>query len=208
VPTSSAVGVARPSAHGHATISTATAALNATVSPAPAPAQNPPATTASTSTPGTNVPDTRSASRCTAALPVCARSTIAAIWASWVSAPIRVALTTSRPVTLTQPPTTSAPFATSTGTVSPVIMLVSTDEPPSVTTPSVAIFSPARTTNRSPTTSWSIGIVTSLPARRTVASRAASATSARSAAPDRRRALTSAYRPASTNVMTPAATSR
>ena len=35
VPTSSAVGVARPSAHGHAMISTATAAVKAAVADAP-----------------------------------------------------------------------------------------------------------------------------------------------------------------------------
>ena len=39
VPTSSAVGVARPSAQGHAMISTATAAVNAAFAPAPAPSQ-------------------------------------------------------------------------------------------------------------------------------------------------------------------------
>ena len=37
----------------------------------------------------------------------------------------------------------------------------STAEVPSTTTPSVAIFSPGRTTNRSPTASWSTGIRTS-----------------------------------------------
>ena len=41
VPTSSAVGVASPSAHGQAMISTATAAVNANVAPSPAPSQKP-----------------------------------------------------------------------------------------------------------------------------------------------------------------------
>ena len=51
-------------------------------------------------------PEIRSASRCTAALPVCASSTSLAICASWVSAPTRVARTTSRPPALTVAPTT------------------------------------------------------------------------------------------------------
>ena len=46
VPTSSAVGVARPSAHGQAMISTATAAVNANVALSPAPSQKPSVATA------------------------------------------------------------------------------------------------------------------------------------------------------------------
>ena len=41
--------------------------------------------------PARTPPEIRSASRCTGALPVCASSTSRAIWASWVSAPTRVA---------------------------------------------------------------------------------------------------------------------
>ena len=47
----------------------------------------------------------RSASRCTLALPVCACSTSRAMCASWVSAPTRVARTTSRPLALRVAPT-------------------------------------------------------------------------------------------------------
>ena len=73
VPTSSAVGVARPSAHGQAMISTATAAVNAAVGAARRRAASRPAWPAtSTITTGTNTADTRSASRCTCALPLCA----------------------------------------------------------------------------------------------------------------------------------------
>ena len=75
VPTSSAVGVARPSAHGQAMISTATAAVNATSGCAPVPSQNASVATASAMTTGTKTADTRSASRCTSALPFCAAST-------------------------------------------------------------------------------------------------------------------------------------
>ena len=72
VPTISAVGVASPSAHGQAMISTATAAVNANVALSPVPSQKPSVATASAMTTGTNTPETRSARRCTGALPVCA----------------------------------------------------------------------------------------------------------------------------------------
>ena len=52
---------------------------------------------------------------------------------------------------MTVAPLTSSPRPTSTGTLSPVSSDRSTAERPSSTMPSVAIFSPGRTTNRSPT---------------------------------------------------------
>ncbi len=70
VPTSSAVGVARPSAQGQAMISTATAADDANASPAPASSQPAQVSTAKPITMGTNTALIRSASRCTFALPV------------------------------------------------------------------------------------------------------------------------------------------
>ena len=75
VPTSSAVGVARPSAHGQAMINTATAAVNAAGAVSPVPSQNPRVPIASTMTTGTNTAEIRSASRCTVALPFCASVT-------------------------------------------------------------------------------------------------------------------------------------
>jgi hypothetical protein len=85
-----AVGVANPRAHGHATTSTATAAVIA--APAGRPATSHPITvaTASTSTAGTNTAATRSTSRCTAVLPSWACSTSRVIRANCVSAPTRV----------------------------------------------------------------------------------------------------------------------
>ena len=100
--------------------------------------------------------------------------------------PTRVARTISRPPELTQPPTTPSPGRTSTGTDSPVIIEVSTAELPSSTSPSVAIVSPGRTTNRSPTASAPIGTRVSLPPRSTATSFAPRSSSARSAAPARR----------------------
>ena len=97
VPTISATGVARPSAQGQAMINTATAAVSAAVQPAPEPTQKPRVPTANAITIGTKTPEIRSANRCAAPLPSWACSTSRAICASWVSAPTRVARTTSRP---------------------------------------------------------------------------------------------------------------
>ena len=95
VPTISAVGVARPSAHGHAMMSTATAAVNA--APADEPESNHPASVAAEIpiTIGTKTAETRSASRWTGAFPDWACSTRRAICASAVSAPTFVARTTA-----------------------------------------------------------------------------------------------------------------
>ena len=92
------MGVARPKAHGQAMISTATAAVKASVHPAPERSQPVAVRTDRISTTGTNTDDTRSASRCTGALPVWALSTAAAIWASSVSLPTRSARAIKRPV--------------------------------------------------------------------------------------------------------------
>ena len=184
VPTSIAVGVARPIAHGQAMISTATAAVNAAPADCPAASHPISVTTATPMTTGTNTAEIRSASRCTGALPACASVTSRAIWASWVSAPTRVARTTSRPPAFTHPPVTASPGPPRPG---PARRSASRCPPPSCrrrTTPSVAIFSPGRTTNSSPTASCSTGIRTSAPSRSTATSLAPSDSSARSAAPD------------------------
>ena len=59
----------------------------------------------------------------------------------------------------------------------------STAELPWSTIPSVAIFSPGRTTNRSPTASSATGTRTSAPSRSTATSFAPMSSRARSAAP-------------------------
>ena len=151
-------------------ISTATAAVNAVVHEAPASSQPVAVSTDSTSTTGTKMLLTLSASRCTGALPVWAASTAAAIWANSVSLPTRTARAIRRPVWFTAAPIKASPGPTSTGTDSPVINALSTLESPVTTTASVAIFSPGRTTNSSPTARALIGMLTSLPSRRTVAS--------------------------------------
>ncbi len=208
VPTIRAVGVARPSAHGQAMISTATAAVNASVALSVASSQAVRVPSAIRMTTGTKTAEIRSARRWAAALPFWASSTSRAIRASRVSAPTRVASTTSRPPAFTVAPVTVSPTATSTGTDSPVSIEASTAEAPSTTTPSVATFSPGRTTNRSPTVSAPIGTRTSVPSRRTATSLAPSSSRACSAAPARRLERASNQRPARMKAVTPAAASR
>src|SRR5699024_8918112 len=183
VPTSSAVGVARPRAQGQAMISTATVAVNAALTGNPAPSQAPQVTTATAMATCTNTDDTRSARRWISALPDWASSTILAICANWVSEPTRVALTTRRPPAFTVAPVTGSPTVTSTGTDSPVSIDASIAEVPEVITPSVAIFSPGRTTNSSPAVSSSIETRSSLPPRSIETSLAPSSIRARNAAP-------------------------
>ena len=176
--------MARPSAHGQAMISTATAAVKAKATSSPLPIQKPSVARAMPKTTGTKTPETRSASRWTGALPDWASVTSLAICASAVSAPTRVARTTSRPPALIDAPATSSPGCFSTGTDSPVSSDWSTADVPVSTTPSVAIFSPGRTTNRSPTASCSTGTRCSVPsASSTETSLAPSSSSAVRAAP-------------------------
>jgi hypothetical protein len=93
-------------------------------------------------------------------------ATISTIWASIVSAPTRVARMTSDPVPLIVAPVTGSSATFSTGTGSPVIMLSSTDERPSVTTPSTGTFSPGRTRIRSSTCTASSSTSSSWPSGR------------------------------------------
>ena len=181
----SAVGVASPNAQGQAMMSTATAAVNAAAAEEPKASQPARVSSETTMTTGTKIAETRSASRCTGAFPDWASSTRRAICASAVSAPTLVARTTSRPYVLTTDPARMDPTPTSTGTDSPVSSDWSTAESPSTTTPSVAIFSPGRTTTRSPTWSSETGTRTSSPPRWTRASLAPSSSSLRIASEER-----------------------
>ncbi len=192
VPTSSAVGVASPRAHGQAMTRTDTAAVNAcSVSPV-AMSQPTRVSSAITSTTGTKTAETRSARRWIGALPDWACSTSRAICASRVSAPTRVARTTSRPPALTVAPVTGEPGPTSTGMLSPVSRDSSTALLPSTTTPSVATVSPGRARKRSPTASASTGTRVSTPSRTTATSLAPRVSRARTAAPEARLARASA----------------
>ncbi|MCY1210446.1 hypothetical protein D9M72_221330 [compost metagenome] len=96
-----------------------------------------------------------------------ASSTILIICASAVSAPIFVAWKLKAPLRLSVPPMTAVPGFFSTGIDSPVSIDSSTLDWPSITLPSVGIFSPGRTTTASPTMMLSAEISTSFPSRST-----------------------------------------
>ena len=154
VPTISAVGVARPSAHGHAMIRTATAAVNALAADAPSASQ--PASVSERDRDHDRHEDRRDAvgeplHRRLAGLrgldearDLRERGVGADLRRAHDEPPVRCSRSRRRP---------RCRRATSTGTDSPVSSDWSTADSPSTTTPSVAIFSPGRTTNRSPTRS-------------------------------------------------------
>ena len=98
-----------------------------------------------------------------------ASSTRRIIWASVVSSPTRVARKVKEPDLLMEAAATLAPGSFSTGRLSPVRADSSTEEAPSVTTPSTGMRPPGRTTMRSPTTTSSTGTSTSAPSRSTMA---------------------------------------
>ena len=160
-------------------------------------------------TTGTNTDEILSARRATGALVACARATVRPMDASTVSDPTRVASATRRPVVFTVAPVNSSAGPTSTGIDSPVSMDASTADSPVTTTESVAIFSPGRTTKRSPTFSWSTGTERSVPSSlSTVACWAPRFSSALSASPERAFARASSQRPSNRNVVMMAADSK
>ena len=148
-PTSSAVGVARPSAHGQAMISTATAALTASSDAAPAPEPEPERRHRQPDHdrdehPGD--PVGQPLRRGLAALR--ARRPAGPSGPAGCPSPPGWRAPPADPPTLTQPPVTGVPGPNLDRAASPVISAVSTAELPSATTPSAAIRSPGRTTNR------------------------------------------------------------
>ena len=142
------------------------------------------------------------------ALLACASSTIRMIWASAVPAPTRVARKRNRPVLLSVPPMTSEPARFSTGMDSPVSMDSSTADAPSITSPSVGIFSPGFTMTVSPTITDSAGTSISAPSRITCAFAGFKSMSLRTAAEERFLIISSMYLPSSTNAMMTALTSK
>ena len=162
VPTITAVGVARPRAHGHAMISTATNIVSENAKPKPSRYHIRNEIIAIITTAGTKYADILSASACIGALLPWASSTSLIICASMVSEPIFVALNLNDPVLFIVAPIILSPLTFSTGMLSPVIIDSSTEECPSVMMPSTGIFWPGFTTIISPTVTSSIGISTSL----------------------------------------------
>ena len=208
VPAMIAVGVARPSAHGQAMTSTATASRIARCQSPVATPQPSSVTKARPITTGTNTALTRSTSRWIGAFLACADSTSRTMRASVDSAPTALARTSNGPLPLTEPPITCAPTATATGRLSPVTSDASTSLLPSTTRPSTAMRSPGRTTTSSPTATCAIGSSTSRPSRRTVARSGRSDCKARMADVVCRLARASSHLPRSTSVMTTAEASK
>ena len=162
VPTNTAVGVASPSAHGHATTSTDAAIWRPRRSGALAPVtaadartlgkilvpivdQNANVAALAPMTPYVNFPLTSSANRCTGASLCCAASTMRTIPATWVSSPELTTRTVMAPSQLTVPALTSSPSRLARGMGSPLIAASSTWLTPLTTTPSTGILSPGST---------------------------------------------------------------
>ncbi len=114
-------------------------------------------------TTGTKTLLTRSPSRWILARLVCARCTVAMIWANAVSSPVALTRITRLPSRLTVPANNCAPAALSTGADSPVSIDSSTAEPPSITMPSVGTCPPGLSTTRSPVFNCATGTSRSVP---------------------------------------------
>ena len=208
VPAINAVGVARPSAHGQAITSTATALSTARCQSPPAKPQASSVTSAATHTTGTNTALTRSTRCWMGAFFSCALSTSRTMRAKVDSVPTAVTSTSSSPSPLMAPPVMRSPGARATGRLSPVTSDSSTWLSPSATRPSAAKRSPGRTTRRSPTRSAPMATSTSPPTRRTRAVSGCSACSPRRACVVWRLARASSCLPSITSVMTTADASK
>ena len=125
-----------------------------------------------------------------------------------VSAPTLSARITTLPEVLSVPPVNASPGPFSSGRDSPVIMLSSTAEKPSVTTPSTGTLSPGRTRSLSPGRTASSGTSASPPSPRRRAVRGARPIRARIASPVRSLARVSMTCPASTSTRITAAASK
>ena len=173
IPTMRAVGVARPSAQGHATQMTAMAGMSAccrrwdATSGSTKKNQMQKTHSAIIRMAGTKIEAILSAMRWMGAFDPWASSTARTMRANVESAPTRRARTVTDPVVFCEPPVTASPSPLTTGRVSPVSMDSSTSVEPSITTPSTGIFSPGKTMTVSPAATCARGISCSLPPRMT-----------------------------------------
>ena len=202
VATRTAIGVARPIAHGHAATSTESAATKAKLrrGSGPKTSQATKVSAERASTMGTKTAAMASAVFWMGALDPWACSTLRTIWLRKDASPTCEVFTVMRPCPLTVPPITASPGCFSTGMGSPVTMDSSTKVAPSSATPSTATRSPGRTTTTSPTAMDAIGTSISAPSRRTRADFAWSFSSASMAAEARPLARASRCLPRSTSV--------
>eukprot|EP00123_Amoebidium_parasiticum_P017272 comp23779_c2_seq1/m.41236 comp23779_c2_seq1/g.41236 ORF comp23779_c2_seq1/g.41236 comp23779_c2_seq1/m.41236 type:complete len:313 (+) comp23779_c2_seq1:1163-2101(+) len=175
VPTMTAVGVARPRAHGQAMTSTVMRKLKARrkgvkpmgMSSGPSTkcathSQTAKVMVAMTMTAGTNLLAILSATAWMGALFDWASSTNRVICDSTVAPPTRVVRTCSTPWPLMLPPMTSSPTFLCTGMDSPVTMDSSAVDCPNTTTPSLGILSPGTTFRISPICTNSMPITLSV----------------------------------------------
>ena len=169
VPTMMATGVASPSAQGQEMTSTEMPMFRAKSNPAPSSSHTTMVTAEIAITVGTKTEATLSASLAMGALEEEASSTSRMIWARVVSSPTRVARNLRKPLLLTVAAITRSSTFFSTGMLSPVRADSSTEELPSMITPSTGMLCPGRITTMSPGTTSSTGISTSAPLRSTTA---------------------------------------
>ncbi len=209
VATTIAVGVARPRAQGHAMMSTLTNVRSAYARRGSGPKSNQTTNVAiaMSRTVGTKIPATVSARRWIGALRPCASRTRRTICASVVLWPVRLTRKVNAPVRLTVAPITESPGRFSTGRGSPVSMLSSTADAPSMSVPSSGTRSPGRTTTASPTVTSATGTSISRPSRTTRAVSGCNPISLRTAAPVCPFARSSSARPPRMSVMMTAAAS-
>ena len=162
------IGVASPSAHGHAITSTVTNAVSPSTG-LPSTLQMMSARNAIASTVGVKTEEIRSTSASMGALLPCASSTICTIRASIVSPPIAVARKVNEPVVFMVPPMTISPACLCAGSGSPVTSASSRYESPSTIMPSSGTFVPGSTRIISPTITSETAISTAMPSRITSA---------------------------------------
>ena len=203
-----AVGVASPSAHGHAIVNTETNTLMTNALSSPTAAHTIAASTAIAMTDGTKTLLTLSASLAMGALLFCALSTSLIILLSIVSAPTDVARNLSVPSPFTVPPITRSPTVLSTGKLSPVSILSCTALSPSMTSPSQQKLSPALTSTMSPATTSCASTLTNSPPLSTVASFGASMVNLEIASPVLASARCSRYFPSEISASITAADSK
>lgn len=161
VPTINAVGVANPSAQGHAMTITAEKYNSEAVSPAPTTKNQMRNTTSAIPiTVGTNIAEILSANHWIGALDHCASWMSLMIWASAVSFPTLVVSISKLHNLFIVPPNTFAPSIFSIGILSPVSMDSSILECHDITIPSIGTFSPGFTMMISHFFTCSMGIST------------------------------------------------
>ena len=171
IPTMMAVGVARPSAHGHAMTSTATVIISAFITAGSGARNDHTAktTTATIRTTGTKSAVTLSTRCSIGARDDCACWTILTIPANIVSRPTAEATNWTAPVPLTVPVNRPSPGCFSTGTGSPVSIDSSMAVVPSEISPSTGTRSPGRRTITLPGSTSAISTSTGEPSLITIA---------------------------------------